>query len=65
MPAFTPSTCPRCGDPLHEREVMNSLSRVDNKTYICSPCGNREAMWNWSRPGQDLPGVTVDLRAVV
>ncbi len=37
--------CPRCGEPkIDEREVMNALSRRDNKTYICSDCGTEEAL---------------------
>ena len=36
--------CPRCGlktlDPV---ECRNSLSRVDNQTYICPACGTAEA----------------------
>lgn len=36
-------TCPACGvNPLHEEEVMNSLSRYC-KAYICSECGMSEA----------------------
>lgn len=36
--------CPRCEDNfLHENEVHNSLSRRDNKTYICNYCGEEEA----------------------
>ena len=26
---------------------MNALSRRDNETYICSPCGSAEAMNDW------------------
>jgi hypothetical protein len=37
--------CPKCKiNELHKEEVMNSLSRRDNKTYICSTCANIEAM---------------------
>lgn len=36
--------CPLCGHQLHERRVHNSLSRVDNATFICNDCGMREAM---------------------
>lgn len=36
--------CPRCHkDKLDEVDVRNALSRRDNKTYICSDCGNEEA----------------------
>lgn len=38
------TTCPRCKeDTLHEKEVLNALSRRDNKTYICNDCGDEEA----------------------
>lgn len=48
--------CPRCGTQLDvERPAMNSLSRVDNSTYICSPCGNLEAIYDYTNPGKDLP----------
>lgn len=37
--------CPSCNiNELHEDEVMNSLSRTDNETYICNDCGTKEAM---------------------
>ncbi len=29
---------------MRDEEVMNALSRRDNKTYICSPCGTTEAL---------------------
>lgn len=32
--------CPRCGSPL---ERSNALSRRDNTSDICSPCGTDEA----------------------
>lgn len=36
--------CPRCHRmTLKNREVLNALSRRDNKTYICSQCGRDEA----------------------
>ena len=42
--AFEMKKCPRCGeDTMDENTVMNALSRRDNKTYICSPCGTKEA----------------------
>lgn len=47
--------CPRCGEPLRENLVMNSRSRLDNKTYICSQCGTDEAMFNWRHPNKELP----------
>jgi hypothetical protein len=37
--------CPRCFKmTMRDEEVRNALSRRDNKTYICSPCGEAEAM---------------------
>jgi predicted RNA-binding Zn-ribbon protein involved in translation (DUF1610 family) len=34
--------CPRCRE---EKDMtFPALSRVDNKTYICSPCGVGEAL---------------------
>jgi len=40
--------CPACGGYIPNNETpgayMGALSRRDNKTEICSPCGNREAM---------------------
>ncbi|OHU47441.1 hypothetical protein BKG82_27280 [Mycobacteroides chelonae] len=33
-----------CGYQLHAQRVRNSLSRVDNATFICNDCGMREAM---------------------
>lgn len=36
--------CPRCGEmTLDPIDVHNALSRRDNKTWICSACGNQEA----------------------
>ena len=40
-----PKICPRCGiNALKPVEVHNALSRVDNKTFICSDCGMQEAV---------------------
>lgn len=40
--------CPRCFGwiPSNERpgEYIGALSRIDNKTQICSACGNEEAI---------------------
>lgn len=46
-PTYT--TCPRCGQETlrTDRVVMNALSRKDNKTYVCSPCGTDEALENF------------------
>ncbi len=36
--------CPRCNKKtLNNIKVRNSLSRIDNKTYICNNCGDEEA----------------------
>ena len=36
--------CPRCKTrELNDEQVLNSLSRRDNETYICNPCGKEEA----------------------
>lgn len=34
-------TCPRCGDLMGP--IPGALSRVDNKTEVCPPCGVSEA----------------------
>lgn len=37
--------CPRCKRmTLNPDEAINSLSRRDDKTYICNTCGDDEAM---------------------
>ena len=37
--------CPRCNDQVLADPILhNALSRRDNKTYICSACGEREAL---------------------
>jgi hypothetical protein len=54
--AHLAKNCPRCGSPLNqERPALNALSRYDNATYICSPCGSDEAMFNFAHPDLDLP----------
>ena len=37
------SECRRCGGLLNPAQVLNALSRRDNTTYVCSPCGLSEA----------------------
>lgn len=37
-------TCPKCGKTTDE---YPALSRRDNKTLICSECGQIEAMEDW------------------
>ena len=37
--------CPRCESRLlHTQRAMDALSRRDNETYVCSPCGEDEAV---------------------
>lgn len=36
--------CPLCGKELHPVPARNALSRIDNATYICSQCGQAEAL---------------------
>ena len=43
------SSCPRCGCQMRQRQAMNALSRRDNKTYICSSCGQDEALLDFAR----------------
>lgn len=56
-----PHTCPRClgGIPNDEQrgEYIGALSRTDNMTYICSRCGELEAMENF-RLGGPMPQAT-------
>lgn len=47
--------CPRCATPLHGDQVLHSLSRVDNQTRICAPCGTAEALWDYKNPGAEMP----------
>ena len=36
--------CPRCHkETFEDEDGLNSLSRRDNRTYICNDCGNEEA----------------------
>lgn len=39
----TVAECPLCAGALHERQVMNALSRYTDR-YICTRCGTTEAM---------------------
>lgn len=46
----TGDLCPRCNYyRLDEEEVMNALSRKDNKTYICDNCGRDEALEEFAK----------------
>lgn len=40
--------CPRCQVRLLPLGFPGALSRVDNKTEICSECGQDEALENWA-----------------
>lgn len=47
-----PTVCPRCQDSwipnnLTPGAYIGALSRADNKTEICSACGEDEAMKDW------------------
>lgn len=57
-PAFA-GPCPRCGsgvpDDTHPGQYPGALSRLDNKTYICSQCGQEEVMWQFTDSGKPLP----------
>lgn len=48
-------TCPRCfgGIPndLCRGQYPGALSRTDNQTYICSECGEQEALEDWLMGG--------------
>jgi len=63
MPKTETRPCPRCREPL---DRYPALSRVDNKTAICSPCGTHEAIQCFKRgsatPITDWPlgGETVE-----
>ena len=47
--------CPRCVEEyLHQERARNALSRRDNKTYICSHCGEREAFVDFY-PLEEIP----------
>ena len=40
----TDDQCPRCDGPMRSPLALNALSRLDNETYICRPCGNSETI---------------------
>lgn len=44
--------CPRCEETIGE---FPALSRLDNRTEICSQCGLSEAIFNLVSPGRELP----------
>ena len=48
------TVCPRCGGDWNQyngRHLPPALSRWDNKSAICSPCGMEEAIFSLSSPG--------------
>lgn len=49
---MTDNLCPRCGGavPNNERPgaYLGALSRTDNRTIICSPCGTEEALLDFA-----------------
>lgn len=53
--------CPRCGGGVpndgQPGAYPGALSRLDNKTYICSGCGQQEALYNFFHPGRPLPPI--------
>lgn len=53
-----PNICPRCRtnwipNNEHPGEYPGALSRADNRTEICSACGNHEAVQDWIDGGCD------------
>ena len=46
--------CPLCGGPLSRHPA---LSRMDNKTLICSDCGTREALATLGMDIEDQEGI--------
>lgn len=50
--------CPRCKRPcLDEDRAMNALSHIDNKTQICSKCGQMEGYIGLAEKG--IPSVNI------
>lgn len=51
-PSATWGLCPRCDKPRLriDRPALNALSRTDNSSHVCSPCGGDEA-------GRDFAGL--------
>lgn len=46
-----PLLCPRCGINALPTGYPGALSRTDNKTEICSPCGTQEGLEDWMDGG--------------
>lgn len=59
-----PETCPRCGGGIpndkDRGKYPGALSRYDNRTQVCSACGVKEAMWQFSQ-NEPLPPTDVAL----
>jgi RNA polymerase subunit RPABC4/transcription elongation factor Spt4 len=52
---MTTKICPRCKkNELNPIDVMNAISRADNKTKICEECGTDEAMEDFFHVVRDL-----------
>jgi hypothetical protein len=58
--ADDPNRCPRCAGWIPNSQQRGAypgaLSRLDNRTYICSQCGQAEAMRDFHR----LPPIPPD-----
>ena len=48
--------CLRCGNPLNDRLMVNSLSR-HAKIYICQQCGSDEAMRDYGKAVMPKSGI--------
>jgi len=43
--------CPRCDrNPMADPQALNALSRHHEDVYVCSPCGEDEAVVDWCFP---------------
>jgi hypothetical protein len=47
--------CPRCKTPMEGPNF--ALSRVDDRTHICSSCGRKEGLWVFEHPDRELPAI--------
>ena len=57
-----PMLCPGCNEnELQMPMVRNSLSRRDNATYICNPCGTAEAFADFGDDGDPFTGLVPEL----
>lgn len=55
--------CPCCDkESMNDEQVMNSLSHVDDKTYICNDCGNKESLLNLSPSNCDKIDLDIYIR---